>query len=170
MRAAPEACGMLNLFEHERTDAHAVVVGMDGYFLHKQRPHAALFEVSMIHPAVCAADLMRVLRIPNQFEFFTAVDFKEQLLDTFIFIGLYEALFMAWTLEFDRLAVYTAKHHLQKLPNAIDIAPMHAADVQLDPDIGVVVVVASFGGAHHVFWGWHRHFSDLATYHQDIQL
>src|SRR5215470_12977102 len=155
MRAASEPCRMLNLFEHERPDAHAVIIGMDRNLLYKQGSHAALFEVSMIHPAVVAADLMRILRIPNQFEFFPAADFKEQLLDTFIFIRLYEALFVTWALEFDRLTVYTAKHHLQELPHAIDVAPMHAADVQLDPRVGIVAFVRS---ARHVFGRRHRHF------------
>src|SRR5262245_22040055 len=162
MRASSEPCRMLNLFEHERPDAHAVIVRMDRYLLHKQRSHSALFKVPMIHPAVGAADLMRIFRIPNQLEFFPAIDFEEQLLDTFVFIRLYEALFVTWTFEFNRLAVYTAKHHLQELPHAIDIAPMHAADVQLDPRVDILV--ASVRSARHVFGGRHRHFPNLATY------
>src|SRR5215813_2353166 len=155
MRAASEPCRMLNLFEHERADTHAVKVRMDRYLLHKQRPHPALLEVPMVHPAICAADLMGIFCIPNQLEFFPAIDFEEQLLDAFIFIGLHEALLVTWTLEFDCLAVHTAKHHLEKLPHAIDIAAMHAADVQLDP-----VARSSIAGdrsAWHIVGGVHRH-------------
>src|SRR5215468_3756365 len=142
MRAASEPSRMLNLFEHERPDTQAVIVRVDGYLLHKQGPHPALFEVPVVHPAVRATDFMRIFRIPNQFEFFSAADFEEQLFDAFIFIGLHEALLVTWTLEFDCLAVYTAKHHLEKLPHAIDIAPMHAADVQLDP---AGILIACYG-------------------------
>jgi hypothetical protein len=94
---------------------------------------------------------MRIFRIANELEFVPTIDFEQQLLDTFIFIGLYETLLVTRTLEFDCLAVYTAEHHLEKLPHAIDIAPMHAADVQLDPGIGIVV--ACDRSAWHIVGG-----------------
>src|SRR4029453_3424130 len=127
MRAAADARQMLELLQHERADATAVIVGVRRQLLDEQRPHAALLEVPHVDPAVVAAGVGCALGVAHDL----VADLEEELVDVVLAVDLDEATLGERALVFDGLAVDVAEAELQELPGPVQVAPVDAAHADL---------------------------------------
>jgi hypothetical protein len=136
---------VLQLLEDERADAAAVEIGVDGQLFDVERAHVAALEIRRVHPRVLPHDLERALRIGHDL----SVDREEELLDAVLFVGLDESLLGPRALVLDRGAVDVAERELQKLPHAIEVAAVNAAD-----DDGLRLLLLPPRGRARLFGRW----------------
>src|SRR4029079_10882057 len=112
VRAAAHAREVLELLEHERSDAAPLIVGVRRELLHEERPHVARLEEARIDPVIRSGDLERALCIADDL----AVDGEHELLDPVVVVLLEEALLAARALVLERLPIHAAEYELEELP------------------------------------------------------